>query len=129
MSFANGSEELWSNGKITPEQPFKGSIIAVKPGWGWDTIILKEQDGKGRYCFALVGQSLSYRIVEAKDFDQAKLIELGAIFITPAVEVDRFSWSMGVWEHGRRFGANDTATKFQSTVKKSGEQAVAPNGP
>jgi hypothetical protein len=124
-SIAHGNEDLWANGKITPDQPFKGSIIAVKPGWGWDTIILKEQGGAGRYCFASIGQTLFYKIIDPKDFDQAKLIELGAVFITPAVEVDRFSWSMGVWEHGKRFGANDTATKFQSTDKKSGEQAGA----
>ena len=109
---AQAEEELWSEGKITPEQPFKAEVIGVKPGWGWDTIILKEVDGAGRYCLATFGNLLgTYAIVEPDKFDRDKMIELGATFLMPPVEVERFSWSMGIWKHGRIFGKEDAATK------------------
>ena len=109
---AQGEEELWSEGKITPEQPFKAEVIGVKPGWGWDTIILKEVGGTGRYCLATFGNLLgTYAIVEPDKFDRDRMIELGATFLTPPVEVERFSWSMGVWKHGKIFGVEDAATK------------------
>jgi hypothetical protein len=117
------AEELWSEGRITPEQPFQAKVVAVQPGWGWDTIILKEIDGSGRYCLATFGSPLGdYKIVQKERFDENALKRNGAIFIDPPVEVERFSWSMGSWRHGRLFGDDDAATKNRT---KTGEQAGA----
>lgn len=112
----SGADELWANGRISAEQPFKAKIIGVRPGW--DTIMMKEEDGKGRYCFASVGSTLSYKIVSPKEFDRAKQIKHGATFLTPPVEVGRFSWSMGIWLHGRRFGEKDAVTKYLESQER-----------
>ncbi|MBK1835736.1 hypothetical protein [Roseibacillus ishigakijimensis] len=118
------ASELWHDGKITPNQPFKAKVIGVKPGWGWDTIVLKELGGKGRYCLASVGHiNPTYEIVAAQDFNKKEMIRNNTTFIDPAVDVERFSWTMGVWMHGKRFGEKDAATQFY----KNGEQVAAPN--
>jgi hypothetical protein len=115
------AEELWSEDRITPEQPFRAKVVAVQPGWGWDTIVLKEIDGTGRYCLATFGSPLGdYKIVQKDQFDEKALKQNGAIFLDPPIEVERFSWSMGIWRHGRLFGDDDAATKNR---KKTGEQA------
>jgi len=118
------AEELWSDDRITPQQPFRAKVVAVQPGWGWDTIVLKEIDGDGRYCMATFGNPLgSYKIILKEEFDEKAMKRNGAIFLDPPVEIARFSWSMGVWRHGRVFGDEDAATKHR---KKNGEQGVAP---
>jgi hypothetical protein len=115
------ADELWSDYRITPEQPFRAKVVAVQPGWGWDTIVLKEIEGEGRYCLATFGNPLGdYQIVQKDDFDARSMKQKGAIFLDPAIEVERFSWSMGIWRHGRIFGDDDAATKLR---KKNGEQA------
>ena len=117
------AEELWTDDRITPEQPFRAKVVAVQPGWGWDTIVLKEIDGDGRYCLATFGSPLgSYKIVSKGELDEKSMKRNGAVFLDPPVEVARFSWSMGVWRHGRIFGDEDAATKFR---KKNGEQGGA----
>ena len=114
------AEELWSDDRITPEQPFRAKVLAVQPGWGWDTIVLKEIDGDGRYCLATFGSPFgNYKIVSKEEFDAKALKRNGAVFLDPPVKVARFSWSMGVWRHGRIFGDEDAATKHRN---KKGEQ-------
>jgi len=118
-------DELWDEGKITPEQPFKAVVLGVTPGWGWDTIILREVGGKGRYCLATFGNPLgTYTIVDPDKFDQDRMLELGATFLTPPVEVQRFSWSMGVWKHGKIFGEDDAATKNYKKKENKAEMAT-----
>jgi len=113
------SDELWSDDRITPEQPFRAKVVAVQPGWGWDTIVLKEIEGDGRYCLATFGNPLGdYQIVLKDKFDAKSMKQKGAIFLDPAIEVERFSWSIGIWRHGRIFGDDDAATKLR---KKNGE--------
>ena len=117
------ADELWSEGRITPEQPFRAKVVAVQPGWGWDTIVLKEIDGTGRYCLATFGSPLGdYNVVQKEQFDEKEMKQNGAIFLDPPIAVERFSWSMGIWRHGRLFGDDDAATKIR---KKTGEQAGA----
>ena len=108
--------KFWHEGRITPEQPFKAKVIGIRHGWGWDTLILREE-GEGRYCLATFGNPLGeYKTVEIKDFDQAAMIKSGAIFLTPGIEVSRFSWSMSIWKHGKIFGEEDSARRH---LKKS----------
>jgi hypothetical protein len=114
--------KFWDKGRITPEQPFKAKVIGVTPGWGWDTIILKEEAGKGRYCLAAFGSPFgNYTIIEPDDFDRDKMIEQGTTFITPSVDVSRFSWTMGIWKHGSIFGEDDATTKYYKHFKSKKE--------
>lgn len=118
------AEELWSEGRITPEQPFRARVMAVQPGWGWDTIVLKEIEGEGRYCLATFGSPHGdYKIIPKDQFDRKAMKQNGAIFLDPPIDVERFSWSMGIWRHGRVFGDDDAATRNR---KKTREQAGAP---
>ena len=138
LSFASllPAEELilWDKGKITPSQPFKAKVIGVQPGWGWDTIILREK-GKGRYCLVTFGNpSGAYTVIKAEDFDQAEMIKAGATFLNPGVEVDRFSWSIGIWKHGKVFGDEDSALlhfrksqKAQNKSQSNGEDDSQPD--
>ncbi|WP_200274367.1 hypothetical protein [Luteolibacter pohnpeiensis] len=118
------AEELWSEDRITPEQPFRAKVVAVQPGWGWDTIVLKEIGGDERYCLATFGNPIGdYQILRKEELDAEAMKKNGAIFLDPPVEIARFSWSIGIWRHGRVFGDEDAATKHR---KKTGEQGVAP---
>jgi hypothetical protein len=67
----------------------------------------------------------TYRIIEAKDFDKKAWIKKGAIFIEPRVEVDRFSWSMGVHKIGRIFGEEDFVAQWYTKSKPKSEQGGA----
>lgn len=119
---AQAEEELWSEGKITPEQPFKAEVVGVRPGWGWDTIILKEVGGSGRYCLATFGNPFrAYVILEPNNFDRDRMLELGTTFLSPPVEVSRFSWSMSIWKHGKIFGEEDAARKSKKKKKIKSE--------
>ena len=81
-------------------------------------LILKEIEGDGRYCLATFGNPLGdYQIVQKDDFDAKAMKQKGAIFLNPAIEVKRFSWSMGIWRHGRVFGDDDAATKLQKRME------------
>ncbi|MFC5049134.1 hypothetical protein ACFPK9_00680 [Rubritalea spongiae] len=105
-------EDLWINGRITPDQPFKAKVIGIQPGWGWDTIILQEIDGEKRYCLATFGNpNGTYQIIAPNNFKKDSYIDKGATFLEPSVDVSRFSWSMSIWKHGKIFGEKDTATK------------------
>ncbi len=107
MGLAKEEAALWHDGRITPEQPFKAEVIGVIPGWGGDTVILKEIGEGGKYCMAhLVMHHFVYRVISEKELEDVKAIG-HATFISPGVEVQRFSWSMGVHELGRRFGEKD----------------------
>lgn len=104
------ASELWKDGKITPEQPFKAEIIGVRnaPWAGGVIIYLKETDGKERYCKAEFFSLLcKYTVVSDDDFDKPKLIAGGAYFIEPSVKVSTFSWSMGDFKIGNIFGKID----------------------
>ena len=120
--------KLWTDGKITPEQPFPGKVIGAIPSWGGAIVILREDGENGRYCVANLIMSLfTYRIVEAKNFDKKEWIQKGATFIDPRAEVERFSWSMGVHKIGRIFGEEDFVSQWYAKSKQKSEQATAPN--
>jgi hypothetical protein len=124
-SLGLGADELWSNGRITPDQPFQAKVLGVKSGWGWDTIVLKEINGTGRYCLATLGNPAgTYKVIAPKNFDKKAMLEEGVIFLEPAVEVERFSWSMGSGRYGKIFGDEDVASVFHKT---HGEQAAPRN--
>ncbi len=117
--------ELWHDGKISPEQPFKALVIGVIPGWGSDTIILQEIGEQERYCFAIFHRGLStYEVQSKEEYAKKKLV--GATVISPGVEVERFSWTMGVHKIGKIFGEDDLVSKWY-TESKSKSKQPAPN--
>jgi hypothetical protein len=123
--FLFGDEiKLWDDGRITPEQPFKAMVRGVIPGWGGDTVILQEIGGRERYCLAMLHVGLfRYEVQSKEEFDEKKIG--GATFISPSVEVERFSWSMGIAKIGRIFGDEDFVAKWYSRSKPKSEQAGA----
>jgi len=115
-------QKIWNDGRITPEQPFRARVIGSVASWGGAIVLLKEENGE-RYCVAnLLSPLFSYRVIEGKDFDKKAWIKKGAIFIEPSVEVDRFSWSMGVHKIGRIFGTEDFVSLWYAKSKPKSEQ-------
>jgi len=116
-SFVHANEiEFWKDGKITPEQPFKALVVGVIPGWKGDTVILKESGGEERYCYAHLHMNLfSYEVVSKDDYK--KRGSLGATFLSPAVKVDSFSWSMSMHKLGRFFGDEDYVKQWYPESK------------
>ena len=100
--------ELWKDGKITPEQPFRAKVVGSVASWAGSVIILKEEGGRGRYCVAdLLVSRISYRMIEAKDFDKEAWGKGGAVFEEPPVEVSKFSRHTLLYKFGRAFGDED----------------------
>jgi hypothetical protein len=113
---------LWEDNKLTEAQPFPGKVLAVESGWGGYRLFLESAgDGEKRYCIAQVWPAgaphLGYR-----EIGKAELPKPGVtiVYLDPAVEVDRFSWSMGPWTIGRTFGDEDCLKKAVAMEAKSG---------
>jgi hypothetical protein len=107
--------KLWHDGKISPEQPFKALVVGVFPSWGGDSIILQEIEGQERYCLAVFKPKFStYAVYSKEEFIEKKMAEV-ATLISPGVEVERFSWSMGVEKIGKIFGEEDMVSNYYDT--------------
>jgi len=109
----HAEEAIWENNKITTAQPFPGKVIAVESSWGGYRLFIESlEGGERKYCVAQVwpggSPKLSFQMVEKAELPQASERH---IFLTPAVEVNRFSWSMGVWKIGKVFGDEDCLLK------------------
>jgi hypothetical protein len=122
--------ELWNGNKFTPEQPFPAKVRAVRVGWEGDYLLLEEIGGtEKRLCTVFIRplEYISYGIVrDTKSEEDAEELRKqdGWIFISPGIEVDGFSWSMGLHTLGRRFGQEDILTKtFERFNKKRIQQA------
>ena len=119
---ANRDRRLWHGNRITPEQPFPARVIGVIPSWVGYALLLEEiADETPRYCVAYIRatQQLEYEIVASKDAFKDVPDSAKATYLTPGVEVDSFSWSIGVWTIGRRFGEQDLVTQsYQGWFKR-----------
>ncbi len=110
-SFLRAEDQTWENNKITRDQPFSGKVLAVETSWGGYRLLLRSTEDESKFCIAQIwpggggsAGSLSYKLVQRKDFPKPSV---QWVFLNPAIEVDRFSWSMGPWRIGRIFGDND----------------------
>lgn len=117
---AYAEDALWQNNKLTPAQPFPGRILAVDSGWGGYRLVIESiGDDNISYCIATVvpigDQRLSYEIVQK---DKLPKPSGAVVYLNPAVEIDRFSWSIGPWKMGRIFGDEDSV-KQAITTKES----------
>ena len=114
---ARASDELWTGNKLTNAQPFPASVRAVLPSWVGYHLLLEEIGGAGRLCVARVWFTapLEYAPVEDTQKEVAAEPErkkAGWTYVSPAIEVDRFSWSLGPWKIGRIFGDEDILQKI-----------------
>jgi len=89
-------------------------------------LLLEEIGGDKRLCFARVymGFPLEYRIVADSDAtkETAKDPKRPAVewtYVSPAIDVDRFSWSLGPWRIGRIFGDDDVLHKVSPVEAKT----------
>ncbi len=112
----NGEQVLWTNDRITPDQPFPAKICAVANLWpGYD--LLLEEIGGGRLCVARLWHSMvpQYSILDLTVSQKRDAPTIGGVWIhlTPSIEIARFSWSMGVFPIGRRFEDDLLAQSLQ----------------
>jgi len=110
-SFLRAEEQTWENNKITRDQPFSGKVLAVETSWGGYRLLLQSTKDESKFCIAQIwpggggtAGSLSYKLLQRKDLPKPSV---QWVFLNPAIEVDRFSWSMGPWKIGRIFGDDD----------------------
>ncbi len=110
---------LWEGGRITPEQPFPARVVGVTSSWVGYALLLEEiKDEKPRYCIALLfaTSKLDYKIVPDKaafaDFNGVGASGKWATYLSPGVNVDNFSWGIGIDTIGRRFGEKDCVRKW-----------------
>jgi hypothetical protein len=99
--------------KLTPAQPFPGRVLAVESSWAGYRLFI-ESIGKGdtTHCIAQVWPGghpqLAYQVIER---DSIPKPGVSTVHLNPSIEVDRFSWSMGLWKIGRIFGDDDILKK------------------
>jgi hypothetical protein len=102
--------QLWHGNRITPEQPFPARVVGVIPSWIGYALLLKEiTENSPRLCIATLWATadLNYTVVaDTKAFKEVHDAQK-ATYLTPGVEIDSFSWTMGAFLIGRRFGDKD----------------------
>ncbi|MEK7952820.1 hypothetical protein [Luteolibacter soli] len=106
-------EALWEDNKLTPGQPFPGRVMAVESSWGGYRLVIESiGEGDKAYCIAQAwpgGQPhLNYKVIQKADLPVSSST---MIYLNPAIEVGRFSWSMGPWKIGEVFGDDDCLKK------------------
>ena len=117
-------EDIWKNNKMTQAQPFAAKVLAIESSWGGYRLLLQSMEDASQFCIAQVwpgagpSMRLSYKVIEKKDFSKPSV---QWVFIQPAIEVNRFSWSMGAWKIGRVFG-DDDSLQIVLRQRKSGRE-------
>ena len=120
---ALAEEILWKDNKLTPEQPFPGKVLAVESSWaGYRLFIESIGDAGKKYCVAKVWPGggvvpLEYQAIQASDLPPPGVM---AVFLNPPIEVNGFSWSMGVWKIGKIFGEEDVLQKVIAMKGRDG---------
>lgn len=109
-------ERFWTDNKITPGQPFPAKVRAVGRSWVGYNLLLEEIGGEHRLCFAqlYITIPLSYTTVAHPKQEQAEepnRKEHGWTYVSPSIDVDAFSWSIGIFRIGRIFGDDDMLRK------------------
>jgi hypothetical protein len=128
VSFAAATlaeETFWSDNKITVDQPFPAKVRAVSLAWSGYDLLLEEIDGANRLCIArlYIGRPLEYKIVSESDaktemMKVAKLTGNAWTHLSPGIDVNRFSWSIGAWRLGGNFGEVDLLRKVVRKERK-----------
>jgi hypothetical protein len=113
VSQSRAEDQIWQNNKLTASQPFPAAVVGVLQEWDGYLLLLEEIGGKGRLCIAQVWFSvpLEYTVIEDAQQKMAARKKAGWNFVSPGIELDRFSWSIGPWKIGRIFGEEDILRK------------------
>ena len=115
FSRAPADETHWSGNKVTPDQPFPAKVCAIAPSWVGYHLLLEELGGTHRLCIARLWMTapLEYLILNAAKGETPEYPQRteGWTYITPGIEVDRFSWSIGIAKLGKNFGNEDMLQK------------------
>jgi hypothetical protein len=126
LSECAAEERFWTDNKITVDQPFPAKVRAVSQKWEGYDLLLEEIGGERRLCFARVwiGSPLEYRIVTDSDAKKEATNDpahpaVEWIHVSPAIDIDRFSWSLGPWRIGRIFGDDDVLKKIPTVKNKA----------
>ncbi len=115
--------KLWSGNKLTPEQPFPARVRAVRIGWEGCSLLLEEVGGsQRRLCIAelRVLQSIGYGVIkdtQAEEKAEEQRKKERWTYLSPAIEVTGFSWSIGAYTLGARFGEEDILAKTDKYLK------------
>lgn len=110
-------DNIWTGNRLTSAQPFPAAVRAVLPSWVGYHLLLEEIGGEGRLCVARVWLTapLEYTIIadRAKEVaEEPERKKKGWTYVSPAIELDRFNWSIGPSTIGRRFGEEDILQKI-----------------
>lgn len=121
-------DSLWTDNKLTPAQPFRGSVLAVETSWvGYRLVIESMGEGDKTYCIAQVWPGHSRLTYEVVDKESLPKPSVTTVHLNPAVEINRFSWSMGPWKIGSIFGDDDSLKKVVDAARISENQKAKPS--
>jgi hypothetical protein len=114
---AQADEAFWSDNKITPGQPFPAKVCAVATSWVGYHLLLEELGGTHRLCVARLWMTapLEYIVLDTTKGETPEYPQRteGWTYITPGIDVNRFSWSIGIAKLGKVFGDEDMLHKVQ----------------
>ncbi|MHA3774494.1 hypothetical protein ACXR0O_23465 [Verrucomicrobiota bacterium sgz303538] len=127
LSALQAEDNLWTGNKLTPAQPFPAKVSAVAQSWVGYDLLLDEIGGARRQCIVRVWvsvPSLEYITLDSAKGETSewpRRTQGGWTYITPGIEVDQFSWSVGVYKIGKVFRDEDILLKI-TTPKKEPSQ-------
>ena len=114
-SRAQAEEKFWSGNKITPDQPFPAKVCAVATSWVGYHLLLMEIGGTHRLCIARLWMTLplDYTVLDTAKGETPEYPQRteGWTYVTPGIDVNRFSWSIGIAKLGKVFGEEDMLRK------------------
>jgi hypothetical protein len=117
--FKQQLDQLWKDGKITPEQPFQAEVVAaggLSPWSGQIVIYLREKAENGRVLQVVIGVfvkgGIEYVEITQKEFDA--VLEWRAdsrgynacVYVTP-VDVSNFVWVTPLGDVGKKLGDSE----------------------
>ena len=122
--------EIWTDDRITPEQPFRANVIGARTTWVSVELILESIEKPKKYLVADIhaneDQKIVYRTLKAED--QQRIVEeahkegarTGWHIITPGIGVNNFSSSF-LYKAGRSFGEEDIVRRKWRHQKNEAE--------
>jgi hypothetical protein len=129
---------LWTDGKITPEQPFKAKVVAaggISPWSGKIVMYLREDSEKGRLLEVMIGVGIGTGIqfteITQNSFDET-LKQMSkersyhsCVFFEP-VEVSNFVWVTGIGDVGKKLGDNEIVKRvYLESLEKDKQKDTA----
>ena len=134
----DNASKLWTEGKVTPEQPFKAKVVAaggISPWSGETVLYLREDVEEGRFLEVRIGfatgKGVRYTPIKNKKvFDEivGSLSGYGAAVFLDPVEISRFVWASPMGGVGRIFGDKDLVKMAHTHPSKKEDSSLKRNG-